>query len=47
MSLENVKQRRQEGFGMVALGSDAGLVILSVQSALTTLGRDSTAHLRF
>lgn len=37
-------QRVQEGFGMVSLGSDIGLMIREAQSMLKALGRGSVEH---
>jgi 2-keto-3-deoxy-L-rhamnonate aldolase RhmA len=45
--LENAVQRQEQGFKMVALGSDAGLMIRSVREALDALGRNSEPHLWF
>lgn len=36
--------RTAEGFGMVSLGSDIGLMIRHVKSMATALGRDTTGH---
>ncbi len=46
-SLEDARRRQDQGFGMIALGSDAGLLIRSLQQALTDLGRDVKPHLWF
>lgn len=46
-SLENAKERQEQGFKMVVLGSDAGLLIRSIQEALVALGRDAKPHLWF
>ncbi len=46
-SLENAKERQEQGFNMVALGSDAGLLIRSIQETLLALGRDTKPHLWF
>lgn len=46
-SLENAKERQEQGFKMVALGSDAGLLIRSIQETLVALGRDPKPHLWF
>jgi 2-keto-3-deoxy-L-rhamnonate aldolase RhmA len=46
-SLENAKERQEQGFKMVALGSDAGLLIRSIQETLVALGRDAKPHLWF
>ena len=45
--LENTIQRQEQGFKMVALGSDGGLLIRSMRTALDALGRDSKPHLWF
>jgi 2-keto-3-deoxy-L-rhamnonate aldolase RhmA len=46
-SRENAKQRQEQGFKMVALGSDAGLLIRSIQETMVALGRDAKPHLWF
>src|SRR6185436_7642206 len=39
-SLENLTERRQQGFGMLGLGSDAGLLLRSLHAALDQVGQD-------
>lgn len=39
-SHENLLERQQQGFQMLGLGIDAGLLIRSLRSALATVGRD-------
>jgi len=46
-SLENAMERQQQGFKMVGLGSDAGLLIRCTQQTLVALGRDAEPHLWF
>ena len=46
-SLENAKERQEQGFKMVALGSDAGVLIRSIQESLDALGRKTKPHLWF
>ena len=46
-SIEDAKKRQEQGFRMIALGSDAGLLIRSLQQALSALGRDTKPHLWF
>ena len=40
-SVENVAERQRQGFRMIALGLDTGLLIRSLREALTSVGRDS------
>jgi hypothetical protein len=35
---------RDQGFGMVSLGSDVGLMIRQISSMTTALGRDNVVH---
>jgi 2-dehydro-3-deoxyglucarate aldolase/4-hydroxy-2-oxoheptanedioate aldolase len=37
---ENLKERRSQGFGMVGLGSDCGMILRSLHASLATVGRD-------
>ena len=46
-SIDDARQRQQQGFKMIALGSDAGLLIRSLQQGLSALGRDIKPHLWF
>jgi 2-keto-3-deoxy-L-rhamnonate aldolase RhmA len=46
-SIDDARQRQQQGFKMIALGSDAGLLIRSLQQGLSALGRDTKPHLWF
>jgi len=46
-SLDNAKERQEQGFKMVALGSDAGLLIRSIQESMVALGCDAKPHLWF
>ncbi|MFN0128616.1 MAG: HpcH/HpaI aldolase family protein [Verrucomicrobiales bacterium] len=46
-SVDDAKKRQEQGFQMIALGSDAGLLIRSLQQGLTALGRDAKPHLWF
>ena len=39
-SLDNLVERREQGFRMIALGIDTGLLIRSLRGALTAVGRD-------
>ena len=45
--IDDAKKRQEQGFQMIALGSDAGLLIRSLQQALSALGRDTRPHLWF
>jgi len=47
MTLENAKERQKQGFKMVALGSDAGLLIRCVRESMESFGRDVKPHLWF
>ena len=47
MHRHDARQRQQQGFKMIALGSDAGLLIRSLQQGLSALGRDTKPHLWF
>jgi 2-keto-3-deoxy-L-rhamnonate aldolase RhmA/quercetin dioxygenase-like cupin family protein len=40
ISEENLKQRREQGFRMIGLGLDGGLLLRSLRSALKAVGRD-------
>ena len=40
-------RRRDQGFGLVGLGSDVGLMIRALQDSLTGLGRETKPHLWF
>ncbi len=46
-SLEDGVQRRDQGFGMVGLGSDAGLLIRSINEAMERFVGQTTKHLWF
>lgn len=46
-SADNAKFRMEQGFGMVGLGSDAGLMIRAIRHALERAGRDAAPHLWF
>jgi len=39
-SCENLRQRRRQGFRLLGLGSDAGLLLRSLHETLASLGRD-------
>jgi 2-dehydro-3-deoxyglucarate aldolase/4-hydroxy-2-oxoheptanedioate aldolase len=39
-SIDNLRQRQEQGFGAVGLGSDAGLLLRSLHAALAAAGRD-------
>ena len=39
-SIENLHQRREQGFRMLGLGSDTGLLLRSLHQALSAVGRD-------
>ena len=41
---DEAKMRRDQGFGMVALGSDVGLLIRQVRSMTQALDRDTQQH---
>jgi hypothetical protein len=41
-SHENLRERSQQGFRMLGLGIDSGLLLRSLHGALTELGRDRT-----
>lgn len=45
--LVDARRRRDQGFGLVGLGSDVGLMIRSLQDSLTALGRKTAPHLWF
>lgn len=47
VGIEDVKKRQEQGFKMIALGSDAGLLIRSLQESMSALGRDTKPHLWF
>ena len=40
-SMENLVERRDQGFRMLGLGSDSGLLLRSIHQALRAVGRDS------
>jgi 2-keto-3-deoxy-L-rhamnonate aldolase RhmA len=46
-SVADAQRRREQGFGMVGLGSDAGLLIRSAGEALRALRGEDTLHLGF
>ncbi|MDA0812818.1 MAG: hypothetical protein O3C21_10570, partial [Verrucomicrobia bacterium] len=46
-SIDDATKRKEQGFQMIALGSDAGLLIRSLQQGLSALGRDTKPHLWF
>jgi 2-dehydro-3-deoxyglucarate aldolase/4-hydroxy-2-oxoheptanedioate aldolase len=39
-SVENLGERREQGFQMLGFGSDAGLILRSLHDFLTSVGRD-------
>jgi 2-keto-3-deoxy-L-rhamnonate aldolase RhmA len=39
-SIDNLRQRREQGFSAVGLGSDAGLLLRSLHGALAAMGQD-------
>jgi 2-keto-3-deoxy-L-rhamnonate aldolase RhmA len=43
----DARKRRDQGFNLVGLGSDAGLMIRSINSTLATLGAKPTRHIWF
>ncbi|GAB2557635.1 HpcH/HpaI aldolase family protein [Leucobacter ruminantium] len=43
-STDEAIQRRDQGFGMVSLGSDIGLMIRQVKSMASALGKDTVGH---
>jgi 2-keto-3-deoxy-L-rhamnonate aldolase RhmA len=43
-STDEAIARRDQGFGMVSLGSDVGLMIRQISSMTTALGRDNVVH---
>jgi 2-keto-3-deoxy-L-rhamnonate aldolase RhmA len=47
MDAADICQRRDQGFNMIGLGSDAGLVIRSANAAFTALGVKPTPHVWF
>ncbi len=47
LSPGDARKRRDQGFNLIGLGSDAGLMIRSVNSALTTLGAKPARHIWF
>src|SRR5204862_5440304 len=46
-SLENLIERRQQGFRMLGLGSDTGLFLRSLHGALGVVGRDRRIETSF
>ena len=46
-SQENLIERRQQGFRMLAVGSDTGLLLRGLHSALEVVGRDRRMSLSF
>jgi 2-keto-3-deoxy-L-rhamnonate aldolase RhmA len=46
-SLDNLTQRRNQGFRMLALGMDAGLLLRSLHAALAHVGRDRPLNTAF
>ncbi len=44
-SVENSKQRQEQGFQMIGLGSDTGMMIRALQENLGVLGRDTKPRL--
>ncbi|SDY01101.1 2-dehydro-3-deoxyglucarate aldolase/4-hydroxy-2-oxoheptanedioate aldolase [Paenibacillus sp. CF384] len=47
MNAEDAKLRQEQGFNMVGLGSDIGLMIRSMESAMRAVGREPKPHLWF
>ncbi len=43
-SIANLRQRREQGFSMLGLGTDAGLLLRSLHESLGSLGRDCTIN---
>ena len=43
-STDEALLRRDQGFGMVSLGSDIGLIIRQIKSMATALGRETAGH---
>ena len=46
-SNENVRERQSQGFRMIGLGMDAGLLVRSLRSSLTVIGRDRAIQASF
>lgn len=46
-SNDNVRERQQQGFRMIGLGMDAGLMIRALRASLTTVGRDRAIQASF
>jgi 2-keto-3-deoxy-L-rhamnonate aldolase RhmA len=47
MDAADICRRRDQGFNMIALGSDAGLIIRSANAAFSALGVKPTPHVWF
>lgn len=47
MNAADAVKRKEQGFNMVGLGSDLGLMIRSMEASMKQLGRDTTPHLWF
>jgi hypothetical protein len=46
-SVENSMQRKSEGFQMIGLGSDTGMMIRALKENLRALGRETEPRLWF
>ena len=46
-SQDNIRERQAQGFRMIGLGMDTGLLVRSIRSSLTTVGRDRAIQSSF